>query len=162
MVNAFLMIFALLFSSSYNRKEWISPSSWKKARNKTLERNRTGNFWICAYSLEKINRATDLDIDHIIPLKYAFTHGGDRFTDDQKHAFATDDSNLVAVNEHENRSKGDKGVLKYMPPNNQCYYLRHWYYMYSKYHLKMDTSETGYITRGLKGCKDPILNKKFK
>lgn len=161
-MNFILLIFALLFSSKYDRTEWIKSSQWTKARKKTLNRERIGNYWICKYSLEKINNATDLDIDHIIPLKYAFTHGGDKFTKELKQAFATDDSNLVAVNEHENRSKGDKNVLEYMPPNNQCFYLSRWYYMYRKYHLVMDTAETGYITRGLKGCKDPILNKKFK
>ena len=112
-----MLILAIIFSGSYKRSDWINSSQWKKARKKTLARERIENYWICKYSLEEINNATDLDIDHIIRLKYAF---------------------------------------------NQCFYLRHWYYMYNKYHLVMDTAESGYIVRGLKGCKDPILKKKFK
>lgn len=161
-MNILLLIVTIFFSRTYDRSDWISPSQWKKARKKTLDRQRIGNFWICEYSLDTIKNSTDLDIDHIIPLKYAFDHGGENFSDDLKHAFATDDSNLVAVNEHENRSKGDKNVLEYMPPNNQCFYLHHWFYVYNKYHLTLDSSESGYIVRGLKSCKDPILKKKFK
>lgn len=161
-MNVITLILMLLFGQSYDRSDWIKSSSWSKARKKTLLNQKIGNHWICQYSLETIYNSTDLDIDHIVPLKYAFSHGGSKFTNATKNAFATDDSNLVAVNEHENRSKGDKGVLKYMPPNNQCFYLRRWYYMVNKYRLTIDIDEYGYITRGLKACKDPILTKKFK
>ena len=162
MLTVLITLISLIFGQPYDRSDWIKSSSWSKARKKILANQKTGNHWICAYSLQVISNSTDLDIDHIIPLKYAFTHGGSKFPDNVKKAFATDDSNLVAVNEHENRSKGDKGVLEYMPPNNQCFYLRRWYYMSRKYHLMLDTSESNYIVRGLKGCKDPILQKKFK
>lgn len=158
---AIICLVGVSFAGSYDRSDWIKPSQWAKARKHTLDRQRIGNFWICEYSLDTIRQSRQLDIDHIVPLKYAQEHGGDKFTSDQKHAFATDDSNLVAVNEHENRAKGDKGVLQYMPPNNQCFYLRHWYYMTNKFKLTISPEESGYIQRGLKGCNDPILNKKF-
>lgn len=160
MLGVACIVIGMLFSGSYDRSDWISQSAWGKARKRTLDRQRIQNFWICEYSLDTIKESRKLDIDHIVPLKYAYEHGGDKFSDDLKRRFATDDSNLVAVNEHENRSKGDDGVLQYMPPNNQCFYLHHWYYITHKYPLQIPANEEGYIERGLKACKDPILNKK--
>src|SRR5574343_731521 len=95
-----LLIIVLLFGA-YDRKEWISSSSWKKARNSVLNRDRINNYWICKYSGVKIKKKSEVDIDHVIPLSYAYDHCGDLFTEQKKRQFATDTLNLVSTSRHE-------------------------------------------------------------
>lgn len=153
MTNLFFVLFSLLFSAQYDRSDWISQYSWKKARTKILARDRVGNYWICKYSGVRVSNKSKVDIDHIIPLKYANDHCGDQLSETKKRQFATDTMNLVATSYHENRTKGDDGVLEYMPSDNQCWYLNHWYSVSKKYQICLPSADSGYIARGVKACK---------
>lgn len=139
--------------SGYDRSDWISRSSWTRARTAILKRDRTENYWICRYSGIRIANKSKVDIDHIIPLKYAYGHCGDTLPDIKKRQLATDTLNLVAVSFHENRSKGDDGVLEYMPSDNQCWYLSRWKAVSKKYHLCLPKQDSAYIDRGVRACK---------
>lgn len=151
-----LLLCALLLnisSSTYDRKDWISSSSWTKARNRTLARDRIENYWICKYSSVKIKKKSEVDIDHIIPLKYAHDHCGDVLPEQKKRQLATDNDNLVSTSRHENRSKGDDGILEYMPSDNQCWYIQQWDIVYRRYGLCLTEKEIKYINNGIKACK---------
>ena len=145
-----LLILWLLFS--YDRSDWISQSSWKKARTTILNRDRIENYWICKYSGIKIKTKSEVDIDHIIPLSYAASHCGEAFSDQKKRQFATDTLNLVATSRKQNRSKGDDGVLEYMPHDNQCWYLDRWSKVAKKYGICLTQQEQQYINRGIAAC----------
>lgn len=150
MIQILLVIFVLF--SAYDRKDWISQSSWKKARIRVLERDRINNYWICKYSGIKIKSKSEVDIDHVIPLSYANSHCGDTLSESQKRQFATDTLNLVATSRKQNRSKGDDGVLEYMPHDNQCWYLDRWSRVSKKYGICLTPAESGYIQRGTSAC----------
>lgn len=143
----------LLSASTYDRSDWISKSMWTKTRTKILARDAVGDHWVCKYSGKAIEASKDMDIDHIIPLKYAFDNGGDTFPSSKKKQFATDDSNLVTVSAHENRSKGDAGLSGYIPVNNACYYVRHWKYVSAKYNLHIPRKDSLIMVKTLKACK---------
>ena len=143
---------SLITTFSYNRSDWISASQWKKTREKILARDQIDGHWVCKYSGAVIDTRTKVDIDHVIPLKYANEHGGDQFSPDKKHKFANDDSNLVSSSAHENRSKGDDGLSQYLPSKNTCWYYRHWDYMSRKYGIKLRGADASILAKGLASC----------
>ena len=52
-------------------------------------------LWNLPYSGGSTTSASQIDIDHIIPLKWAHGHGGDRWSSERKKAFANDPDNLL-------------------------------------------------------------------
>lgn len=77
----------------------------------------TWGQWTCPYVGRTFNNPSDIDVDHIVPLKYAWDHGADEWDDVLREQFANDPMNLLAVWKGANRSKGASGPLKWMPPN---------------------------------------------
>ena len=66
--------------------------------------------------------ANDLDIDHIIPLKYVNSHGGYSWSASDKKAYgksitAMNNGVYLVVSASENRKKGDSGPADYYPSN---------------------------------------------
>ncbi|RNF53005.1 HNH endonuclease [Marinomonas hwangdonensis] len=78
--------------------------------------------WISMYSGEVIFDASKLDIDHIVPLKWAWDNGADKWSKEKRERFANDPANLVAVEASLNRQKGAKGPDEWLPPRNQTQY----------------------------------------
>jgi Protein of unknown function (DUF1524) len=58
-----------------------------------------------------------VQIDHIVPLAYAWDMGAYAWTDEQRDRFANDPIELLAVDGTANQSKGDYPPGKWMPPN---------------------------------------------
>jgi hypothetical protein len=63
-------------------------------------------LWKLPYSGSVVTDPSQIDIDHVIPLRWAHGHGGDRWTLNQKRIFANDPENLLATYYSANRSKG--------------------------------------------------------
>lgn len=57
-----------------------------------------------------------VQIDHVVPLSYAWKHGASEWTDAQRAAFANDPANLSAVDGPANQAKSDSGPADWMPP----------------------------------------------
>ena len=71
---------------------------------------RTGE-WVDEYTGEGFEVAMQLDVDHVIPLMYAHTHGGDRWDPGTKLQFANDPLNIMMVDRREIRRKRDRGAV---------------------------------------------------
>ena len=95
---------------------------------------RTGR-WISMYSGQVIHDATAIDIDHVVPLKWAWAQGANDWTKERRVEFANDPINLLAVEASLNRQKGAKGPDKWQPPTNQCQYLSRFRRIAIKYDL---------------------------
>ncbi|MEK6773245.1 MAG: DUF1524 domain-containing protein [Bdellovibrionota bacterium] len=87
--------------------------------------------WLDPYTNQIFRKATDIQIDHFIPLKQAYTTGA--WTWNQKYRclyanFLFNEIQLLAVNGTENQKKSDNAPDEYMPPNKQiwCGYLANW------------------------------------
>jgi len=104
-------------------------------------------LWNLPYSGGSTTSASQIDIDHIIPLKWAHGHGGDRWSSGRKQAFANDPDNLLATYYSENRSKGAKGPDQWMPEINRCSYAQRWEVLIEKYGLVATTGEVAAIDR---------------
>ncbi|MEO2182472.1 MAG: DUF1524 domain-containing protein [bacterium] len=97
--------------------------------------------WNLPYSGGSTTSASQIDIDHIIPLKWAHGHGGDRWSDARKRAFANDPENLLATSSSANRGKGAKGPAQWVPAINRCRYAKRWEVLIEKYGLVATTGE---------------------
>jgi hypothetical protein len=138
--------------TKYTREDYLGRE-WSKTRKLVLESHVTNGIWKCKYTGVTCSTKTKVDIDHIIPLKYAHDHGTYRLSGTAKHSFANDTLNLVEVSIHENRSKGDKGPSTYMPPQNACFYVSRWYLVSSKYKIKIDRNDSITLSQQRKNCK---------
>jgi hypothetical protein len=102
----------------------------------------SSGLWRLPYTGGTLTNARQLDIDHIIPLKWAHGHGGDRWPSDKKRQFANDPDNLLATSASANRSKAAKGPDQWMPLIDQCGYAKRWELLLAKYQLAVLPVET--------------------
>lgn len=105
--------------------------------------NVTWGSWYDAYSGKTFHKASDLDIDHIVPLKHAHSNGAVNWSKKKRRRFANDPLNLIAVDKKLNRAKGSKGPTRWMPPKKSyhCRYVKRWKAVKKKYNLKISSRE---------------------
>jgi len=151
-----VLIPLLLFAQDYKRSEFKHWSDLDKdcqtSRAETLIRYNVGiitfktdkkclvisGTWVCPYTNYVYYKAKKLDIDHIIPLKWAWDHGASEWTKEKRKEFANDPENLLAVDAQSNRKKGAKGLNEWIPRNRDFIlaYIQKWIYLQNKYDLK--------------------------
>ncbi len=162
-----------MVKTGYNRKSWAHWSDFDSdcmnTRHEILLEQADGpvkkspdgcyvstGSWDDPFRGKTLVRESDLDVDHIVPLKWASDHGGLKWSAAKKERFANDPINLLAVDDGLNQSKGAKGPTLWMPPNHafRCEYLGLWGSVLSKYSsLKMTTQETRIFNKQLADCK---------
>ncbi|MCP5275140.1 MAG: HNH endonuclease [Burkholderiales bacterium] len=115
------------------------PVTFKNAKRCTV---KTG-LWIGPYTGRKFTRASDVDIDHIVPLAHAHRHGASNWTRTQRRTFANDFDNLLVVDDATNQAKSDKAPHQWLPPNKDfwCEYGRRWQHVKDKYRLVYSKAE---------------------
>jgi len=91
---------------------------------------RTGQ-WHDPYTDESFTEASQIQIDHLVPLKNAYMTGGFEWDNKKRCLYANFLGNrfhLLPVSGLQNEDKGDRSPAEYMPPNSnyQCQYLRNW------------------------------------
>ena len=103
--------------------------------------------------------ANDLDIDHVIPLKYVNSHGGYAWSSSAKIAYgksltAMANGVYIAVSASENRKKSDKGPADYYPPNPgfYCEYSRRWRDIARIYSISLSVRDYNKIQGVLSEC----------
>ena len=106
--------------------------------------------WLSPYDNAAHTNPSELDIDHMIPLKEAWDSGAWAWSAMQRQLFAndlTDSRSLIAVTAGQNRSKSDRDPSNWLPPQTQyrCTYLAEWVAIKSHWKLSMDQSEFGRI-----------------
>lgn len=101
--------------------------------NCTITRGR----WRDPYSGRDYTDPSELDIDHLVPIKWAWDRGAREWTYGQRVAFFNDKSNLFAVNASLNRSKGAQGPDDWLPPSEgfRCSYVTRFIRVSIKYQL---------------------------
>lgn len=110
--------------------------------------------WFDPYSGNTFGLSTELDLDHIVPLKFAHGHGGDVWSKERKETFANDIENLLLVSSSLNRQKGAKGIDEWLPPNHayRCEYIGRFNAIMSKYELAYIPSEQRVVDKMMKAC----------
>ena len=99
--------------------------------------------WTDFYTGETLFNASDIDIDHVVPLKHADELVGNIWTRDQKKKFANDPMNLIITYKKFNRQKGAKTISEWLPSNktNACRYIKRWMLVKQKYNLPISIDE---------------------
>ena len=81
--------------------------------------------WIDPYTKVEYFDASEVDIDHLIPLKFTWLYGANLWSKRKLRSFYNDPTNLVIVGKIINREKGALGPLDWLPPNIEihCEYI---------------------------------------
>lgn len=110
--------------------------------------------WADPYTGQTFLLASDIDIDHIVPLEHAHRHGGASWSAYKKQQFANDYENLLPVEDNANQAKGSKAPHEWMPSNTayHCTYIEKWTYVKEKYGLSYSTNEQRKINQILSQC----------
>jgi 5-methylcytosine-specific restriction endonuclease McrA len=148
-------------TSEYNRKDWPhwidADNDCQDTRAEVLIRDSLGPIkfkrnkpcnvswgrWLCPYTGKEIFKASELDIDHIVPLAHAQRHGGAEWPREKKRQFANDPLNLLAVEAAANRAKGEQSPDQWRPPRRGFWpeYARRWRAVKNKYGLFSSAAE---------------------
>ena len=103
--------------------------------------------WVGGLTGILLSDASDVDIDHVVPLSYAHRHGGASWSPSKKEQFANDPLNLLPTYDIENRRKSNKGPSEYLPPdkNLACAYIKRWQAIGIKYDLNIASDDMAII-----------------
>jgi hypothetical protein len=113
----------------------VTYRSSKNNRECTVDEGR----WRDYYFNEVLTQASQIDIDHLIPLSHAHHHGGAIWSASTKMQFANDPQNLVITNRSYNRQKGPKSIAQWLPIERSyaCRYVKDWVLIKEKYGLPL-------------------------
>ncbi|MER7850621.1 HNH endonuclease family protein [Kitasatospora sp. NPDC096077] len=156
--------------TGYSRAQfphWITQSGKCDTREVVLQRDGQGvqtdsecravaGTWLSPYDGKTLTAASQVDIDHMVPLANAWRSGADGWTTDRRKAFANDlvHSQLVAVSASSNRSKGDQSPDQWKPPATAywCTYARAWGDVKYTYSLSITAPEKSALNTMLDTC----------
>ena len=95
-----------------------------------------------------------VQIDHIVPLAYAWDMGAYGWPDRRRRRFANDPANLLAVAGDGNRDKGDAQPALWMPPNAAfgCQYAVAFLAVLGGYGLRLDRPSADVLRRAAATC----------
>ncbi|MEB3069090.1 HNH endonuclease family protein [[Mycobacterium] vasticus] len=95
-----------------------------------------------------------VQIDHIVPLSYAWDMGASAWPYRQRLRFANDPANLLAVAGQGNQDKGDAGPGQWMPPNKSfaCQYAVAYIAVVRGYGLRLDQPSAEELRRAAATC----------
>ena len=157
-------------SSGYSRDlfpHWITQSGSCDTREVVLKRDGTGvvqssscsatsGSWYSPYDGATWSAASDVDIDHVVPLAEAWRSGASGWTTARRQSFANDLTRpqLIAVTDNVNQSKGDQDPASWMPSRTayRCTYARMWVDVKHYYGMSVDSAEKSALQGVLNGC----------
>lgn len=97
--------------------------------------------WKSVYTGKTYYFAQDLDVDHVVPVKYAWKAGANAWSYSKRKSFYNDPLNLAIVESSVNRSKGALSIESWTPKENVAWYRNRWYKVILKYDLKYNFIE---------------------
>ncbi|MBG6085170.1 S-layer homology domain-containing protein [Zhihengliuella flava] len=117
--------------------------------------------WLSMYDGHPWTAASDVDIDHLVPLAEAWESGASSWTAAQREAYANDltfAGALVVMTDNLNQSKGARDAAEWLPPQEQCTYLSDWLVTKWRWNLTMDPVEAQVLENKLvTDCGNPSL-----
>lgn len=146
---------------------WITISGTCNTREPVLKRDgsnivtdsacaATSGSWYSPYDGATWYAASDVDIDHLIPLAEAWDSGAYNWTTTKRQALANDLTRpqLLAVTNNVNQSKGDQDPATWWPSRTtyRCTYARAWVQVKYHYGLSVDSAEKNALSTVLNGC----------
>jgi hypothetical protein len=98
--------------------------------------------------------STDVQIDHVVPLAWAWRQGAADWTEDKREQLANDPLNLLAVDGPTNASKSDQGPALWMPPleSYHCLYAERFVQVLDTYDLTVSPEDHAALQIELSSC----------
>jgi hypothetical protein len=95
-----------------------------------------------------------VQIDHLVPLAYAWDMGARNWSDAMRIRFANDPANLLAVAGQVNQDKGDQEPGSWMPPNHAfwCQYSMQFIAVLRGYSLPVDQASADELREAAATC----------
>jgi len=167
---ATLTVAAWTHTTTYDRDlfpTWDTISGTCNTRETVLKRDGSGvvvnsactatsGSWYSPYDGATWTAASDLDIDHVVPLKNAWISGAWAWTTAKRESYANDlsDPQLIAVTDNVNQSKSDKSPDAWKPPltSYYCTYARMWVKVKYVWALTVTSAEKSAVTSMLATC----------
>jgi hypothetical protein len=156
--------------SGYSRDRfphWQTVSGSCNAREQVLKRDGTGvvvdgscaatsGTWYSHYDGITEYAASDIDIDHVIPLAEAWRSGASGWTESRRTSFANSlgTPQLIAVTDNSNSAKGDRDPASWVPSRGafHCTYARMWIGAKYQWGLSLQASEKTALQSLLNSC----------
>lgn len=106
--------------------------------------------WDDPYSGKHFVSASDIQIDHFVPLKNAYMTGGFEWDQKRRCLYANymgNEFHLLSVSGRENLKKSDSSPSQYMPSNHQyaCVYLKQWLQVKAIWNLRITPKEASAV-----------------
>ncbi|SDC88003.1 HNH endonuclease family protein [Actinokineospora iranica] len=146
---------------------WITISGSCNTRETVLKRDgsnvvtdsscaATSGRWYSPYDGATWSLASDVDIDHVVPLAAAWRSGASSWTTARRQQFANDLSlpQLIAVTDNVNQAKGDQTPATWKPPLSSywCTYAKMWTHVKYNYGLSVNSAEKSALSNMLNTC----------
>jgi hypothetical protein len=115
----------------------------------------TTGSWLSYYDRETWTQSSDVDIDHLVPLKEAWDSGARTWDDDTRERYANDlddPRSLVAVTDNVNQSKSDRDPAEWLPTYGVCKYVVQWAAVKTRWGLTVDRAEKTTLRRLARDC----------
>ena len=116
--------------------------------------------WFSYYDRKTWTRSSDVDIDHLVPLKEAWDSGAKRWNADTRKRYANDlrdPRTLVAVTDNVNQSKGDRDAAEWLPDFGVCHYVRSWVAVKLRWSLAVDPAEKAALRLRALHCRNRVV-----
>tara|TARA_B100001105_G_scaffold252706_1_gene244818 strand:+ start:865 stop:1584 length:720 start_codon:yes stop_codon:yes gene_type:complete len=137
-----------------SRAEALIASSSTPVRFASDNRCRVvAGRWISPFTGNVIQNSQDIDIDHVVPLKWAWERGADTWTSKKRETFANDPVNLWPVELGLNRSKGAQPPNEWLPPAGHCGYVTRFLRIVKRYGLKPSERESQWLSTFVSSCR---------
>lgn len=96
----------------------------------------------------------EVQIDHVVPLAWAWQNGASRWTVDQRTRFANDPANLLAVDGRLNQEKSASGPASWLPPDKSyhCEYMQSFATVVIDYRLSLPGDDRNALVSNLSNC----------
>ena len=115
----------------------------------------TAGRWTPSYDGGTYTLASQLEIDHLVPVSEAWDSGAQTWTQQQRVAFYNDlgyAGSLVAISSALNQSKSDRGPEQWLPPADVCGYVTAWTAVKVRWSLTVDPAEQAALLQQASAC----------
>lgn len=116
--------------------------------------------WFSSYDRVYWTQASDVDIDHLVPLFEAWRSGGKRWGSDRRVAYANDLADrrtLKAVTDNVNQSKGDRDPADWLPEHGRCGYVAQYAAVKIRWSLRVNAAEKAAMRRVSSRCDNVMI-----
>lgn len=112
--------------------------------------------WYSPYDGKWLKSEKYVDVDHVVPLSYAWRSGAKRWSQAKRRAFANDLTRpeLLTVSHSANIAKGGQGPQSWRPPRRAywCRYATSWITVKRHYRLFVTRNERAALLNMLRTC----------